>query len=234
MDPLTASLILAGGKAALGGYQAYKGKKLADQTQRPYYEIPEAVKEQLKLAKAQSIGTRLPGQSAIEENIEGSGESAIRAAQESANNPAALMATISAINANKNQSLQQLGVQGAQMQQQNQANLQNVLGNVAQEQKAQFMYNKDEPYRNTAAAAEALKGAGIQNIQSGLMDAGGIAAKAYSNQNLEGLLGKKGSGAAGTNSALNTNKNILQSLGIDTTSMSDEDVVSLINSLGLV
>ncbi len=183
MDPFTiASLALAGGKAIYGGIQTAKGNKLAKQAVRPTYEIPSAVNDQLKIAKAQALNARLPGQSQAEENIQGGVQTGIRAAQESGNNPAAIMATISALNANQNEANQGLAVKGAEFQQQNISNLQNTLGNYAQYQDKAFGYNQDEPYKNKAAAAEALKGAGIQNIQSGISDAAGIGMQASANK----------------------------------------------------
>lgn len=182
MDPALLSLGLATGKAIYGGIQTAKGNKLAKEAVRSEYEIPSTVNEQLKIAKAQALNSRLPGQSQAEENIMGAGQSGIRAAKESGNNPSAIMAAISALNANQNQAYQGLATKGAEFQQQNIVNLQNTLGEYGQYQDKAFGYNQDEPYRNKAAAAEGLKGAGTQNIQSGISDAVGIGMQSEANK----------------------------------------------------
>ncbi len=173
MDPLTISLILSGAKAGFGALQAHKGNKLAKQAVRPSYQIPSAVNQYLANAQTMAQNQRLPGQSAIEENISGSTAQGVRAAQESANNPAALMATIAALNANQNNALTDVGVKGAEMQQNNQMNLQGALQNYAGYQDKAFDINQMQPYQQKAAAATALKGAGIQNIWGGVENAGG-------------------------------------------------------------
>lgn len=235
IDPMTLSLILAGAKTGLGALQAYKGNKAAKSAIRSEYEIPSAVNEQLKLAKAQALQTQLPGQSQIESNISGGVQTGIRAAKESGD-PVAMMATISALNANQNQAYNQLGVQGAQFKQQNMANLQNVLGNYGQYQDKAFGYNKDEPYRNKAAAAEALKGSGIQNIASGLSDAAGIGMQSMANKQ-QGDMMSKWFGANKTiptgSTASNANTNVLQSMGINTQGMTAEQIAQTLQILGL-
>lgn len=188
-----AAVIIAGAAAAtkltVGGIQYAKGRKLAKEAVRPTYEVPSAVNDQLAIAKAQAQNNRLPGQSQAESNISGASQTGIRAAKESGN-PAAIMAAISAINANQNQAYQGLATKGAEFQQQNIANLQNTLGNYGQYQDRQFDMNKMQPFRDKAAAAAALQGAGMKNMAGGASDGGGIAMQA---------MGKKdGGGGAGS------------------------------------
>jgi len=176
-------LLLAGGKAALGGIQALRGGQLAKGAKRPTYEIPSAVSEQVRIAKAQALNNRLPGQSAAEQAIQGSTQAGIRAAQETGPSNSSIMATIAALNANQNTASQNLATQGAQFQQGNIQNLQSTLGSLANYQDKKFEYNQQKPFEDKAAAAAALKGAGIQNISSGLTDAAGIAMLSGMGQN---------------------------------------------------
>lgn len=172
MDPLTISLLLSGAKAGFGAIQAHRGNKLAKQAIRPTYNIPSAENNYLANAQAMAQNSRLPGQSAIEENIGGSTAGAIRAGQESGD-PVAQMALLAGVNANQNQALTNVGVQGAQMQQQNKMNLQGALQNYAGYQDKAFDINSMQQFQDKTKAASALKGAGIQNLWGGLENIGG-------------------------------------------------------------
>lgn len=173
LDPLTMSLILSGVKTGVGIYQGAQGNKLAKEAVRPTQEIPSAATAYLQNAQAQANNQRLPGQSALEANIQGNTAQTLRAGQESANNPAALMALASATNSNANNAMVNIGTEAAKMQRQNQLALGGAQQYYAGEQDKVFDYNKDQPYQQKLKAAMALKGAGIQNAYGGIENAAG-------------------------------------------------------------
>ncbi len=178
MDPVTLSLLISGGtalaKTGIGAAQAAKGRKLAKGA-RPQAEIPSTVEDYLSNAKAAAASSQLPGQSAIEQRIGGSSASGIRAATEGASSSAGLMAGIAGIKGNEQNALADLGIAGAQMQDTNKQRLQEALLKYGSYQDQQFQTNKMDPYYEKAQAAQALKGAGLQNIMGGVEQLGGLA-----------------------------------------------------------
>ncbi len=177
LDPLTMSLMLSGVKGVFGAYQGIKGSQMARNTQRPEYNIPSAATAYLQNAQAMAQNQRLPGQSAIEGQIQGATASGIRNATEAGNNPASIMATIAALNSNQNNAIVNVGTEAAQMQQQNQRNLGQAQQYMAGQEQQAFDYNQNQPYQQKIQAAMALKGAGIQNTFGALENAVGAYTK---------------------------------------------------------
>lgn len=184
MDPVTMSLLISGGvglaKAGIGAAQNAKGKKLAKGA-RPQKEISSSMNEYLSNAKSAAANSRLPGQDIIEQQIGGASASGIRAAQEGASSSAGLMAGIAGIKGNEQNALGNLGIAGAEMQSANKDKLQAALLKYGQAQDEQFDVNKMQPFQDNAAAAQALKGAGMQNMMGGLESVAGAASMGLTN-----------------------------------------------------
>lgn len=180
MDPVTLSLLLSAGTAAvkggIGAAQYAKGKKLAKGAQRPTYEIPQATEDYLKNAQAMALSSQLPGQKAIEEKIGASTASGIRAAREGASSSAGLMAAIGGLKGTEQSQMADVGIAGAQYQDANKQRLQQALLQYGTAQDKAFDINQMDPYYDKAKAAESLTGAGIQNIMTGIEGLGGAAA----------------------------------------------------------
>jgi len=178
MEPITLALLAAGAsgavKTGVGIGQSIKGRKLS-RGARPTKEISPAMNEYLANAKAMAANSRLPGQSAIEQQIGGSAASGIRSAQEGASSSAGLMASIAGIKGNEANALANLGIAGAEMQAANQDKLQMALLKYGQAQDEQFDINKMQPFQDKMQAAQALKGAGLQNIVGGIDTMAGAA-----------------------------------------------------------
>ena len=182
MEPMTLALLMSAGTAAvktgIGAAQAAKGKKLAKGAVRPEKEIPSAVEEYLANVKAMAANKRLPGQGALEQKIGASSASGIRQATQGASSSAALMAAIGGIKGEEQSQLADVGVKSAGFQDLNQQRLQDALLKYGGAQDDVFEANEMEPFKDEAAAAEALTGAGMQNIVGGIEQGAGTAGMA--------------------------------------------------------
>ncbi len=180
-------------KGAVGAGQVAKGAKLAKSAIRPKYNIPSAANEYLANARARSV-QGLPGQDLIEQKLGASTSSGIRQAEQGASSSAGLMATIAGLKGSEQAGLTDIGIKSAEYRDVNQERLQNALLRYGDYQDKEFDMNQQKPFEDKAAAAQALKGAGIQNIVTGLEGIGGAFATGA----------KAGGGASGQKVGNNT------------------------------
>lgn len=114
---------------------------------RPQYQISDEYYKNQALAQNAAFGR----DSAIqqqEQNINQSAVDSVGQAQEVSSSTGSILSTLAAINNNKNNALQDLGVQEGQV---NRANRQDYMGSnvaLAEEQDKQWNFNVNEPYQN--------------------------------------------------------------------------------------
>lgn len=183
MDPISLSLLMSAGtsliKGGVGAAQYLKGNKLGKGAIRPKYNIPSADNEYLANARANSV-RGLPGQDLIEQKLGASTASGIRQAEQGANSSAGLMATIAGLKGSEQAGLTDIGIKSAEYQDTNQQRLQEALLKYGNMQNNEFDMNQQKPFEDKMAAAQGLKGAGLQNIMTGIegiAGAAGIGAK---------------------------------------------------------
>lgn len=176
MDPASIGMLMQAGEkvssqipniaqAGYGIYQAFKGNQLANSMTRPEYQIPEEVLANLSDAQIQALeGLPAEQKQAFVENIQRGSQSAMRGLGDRS----AGISGISSIQQNEADSYRELLGMDARQRQANQANLMNQRSNVADYRDKAWDYNVRQPYDETMAAAEAMKGAGLQNIFGGL------------------------------------------------------------------
>ncbi len=224
MDPVTLSLLASAGSSLIkgisGAAQKAKGNRMSRMA-RPQDEIPSAVNEYLNNAKAAAARSTLPGQDIIDQKIGGATAAGIRNATEGASSSAGLMAGIAGIRGNEQSAIADTGIAGAQMQDANKDKLQAALLKYGQYQDQQFQTNKLQPYYENAAAAQALKGAGNQNIMNGIE--GVLGAASIAGQNSKGIndtginyVPKDQMGKLGFADTLNANNGASNGLGAQT------------------
>jgi len=203
MDPLTLSLLVSAGTSAIkggvGAAQALKGTQLGKRAVRPTFNIASSKKDYLNNAIMQAQLNQLPGQQLTEEKLSASTGAGIRAAEQGASSSAGLMATIAGLKGIEQEKITDLGIRGAEFGELKRDKLQEALWKYGGEEDQAFAYNKDEPYKNTAAAAQAMKGAGMQNIMTGIEGLGGAASIGLQNK----------TGGAGKVAAPTTNNSTL-------------------------
>lgn len=176
--PLAAGLLSGGYKTVTGIGQQSRGRRLrrdaqAEFDRNPYTTPTEALQA---LSSAQNLAgqTELPGQSALEAQIQSATGSAIQAKREAAVSPQDIIAGATDVYQNLYVNpLRNLTVQAASRYDANQANLQSQLNNVAQYRDREWQQNVLLPYQNALATAGQLSSAGQQNIASGFGDIAG-------------------------------------------------------------
>ena len=174
MAPAIAAALISAAPAALKGiqglFQGAKGSKLAKKNIRPTYEIPKEFQQ--NLAIAENMGrVGLPQQQYTQglQNIQRGQTAGLRqlGRMGKGGNVAGLA------RAGMDATLG-LDVADANARMSNQRAAMGYRSQIGQQQLAKQQYDKFGRYEEDAAAAEALKGAGRQNVMGGLSDLANI------------------------------------------------------------
>lgn len=139
--------------------QMINGKKKLAGLERPTYEIPTAVRQQLALSRQAFADPMMPGEGRANSQIGASYSQGIRAARGTGNS----MAGIAMMQANANDAYGNLATTSAQFQEQDRANLMSNLGTYASYQDQQWQQNKFAPYMDKYNEGREQIGAGQQN-----------------------------------------------------------------------
>jgi len=166
---------LTGGiQAIAGGIQARKSKKELEalRANMPKLKRTQASREMEATARNLAGTSRLPGQSALESQIGGATAGGIQQAKNVGGSASDILGATTALSGQQSTALQNLGIQGAQMQRGAQQNLQGVLGGVSDEQYAIQDYNVLAPWRERVKETKESRAAGRQMLGSGLSQIG--------------------------------------------------------------
>jgi hypothetical protein len=158
------SAIPAATQAGLGIYQAIKGFDLAN-AERPQYEIPQEILDNLTDAEIQAL-RGLPAQQKREfiDNVQRSQQASINALGDRK----AGLSGVTGINQQSMDAYRNLLTADANQRQVNERSLMDVRSNVADYRDKEFNTNQMQPYLEQMQAAEAMKGAGFQNVMGGV------------------------------------------------------------------
>ncbi len=168
-----AAPLLAAGLAALpavaqagtGIYQAVKGNRLANSMERPNFEIPQEILDNLTDSQMQALrGMPAEQKQQYIDNVMRSQQAALGAMGDRK----AGLAGLGGVQQNAIDAYRNMLSMDAQQRQVNEQALQGVRSNVANYKDKQFQVNQLDPYNQTMQAAEAMKGAGIQNMMGGV------------------------------------------------------------------
>lgn len=170
--PLIIMGAVAAAKAGYDIYQSEEQKRKADKINpiRPKYNIPSAVYDNAAMYKNLANSNRVPGQSIAENQINQNADQTLGAAQNSLSNSSDIAAVLSGVNRNKNNSMNSLFGQGAQMRLANMDKNANANMTLAGYQDKQFGYSQDEPYREDVARKNALMDASLANQNKAVDD----------------------------------------------------------------
>lgn len=163
--PVTASLVAGGLSSAFGAYQYLQGQQLAKQAKRPTYEIPMELKN--KLTSAQMAALEGMSEQERKQYLDNLQRVANFQMSEMGSRKAGLVGAAE-LGQTQADALTKLAVESENMRRENQRYLGSVQSEMAGEKQKEFELNKLAPYQSQVAAAEAMKGAGIQNVWSGL------------------------------------------------------------------
>ncbi len=163
--------ILGGIQSLYGIYQQHKGNQMAAQNQRPNYEIPDEIKQNLSQAQNMAL-EGLPAEQKQQylQNIQRSQNFGLGAQSDRKGG----LAGLGSIVQSGNDASMNLLSADAQARRQNQGALMNARTAMAGYKDKAFEFNKANPFYEKAAAARAMQGAGQQNIWGGLGTAAGV------------------------------------------------------------
>jgi hypothetical protein len=190
MAPAIAAALISGIPAALKGIQGLaqgaKGSKLAKKNIRPTYEIPQEFQQ--NLAIAENMGrVGLPQQQYTQglQNIQRSQTAGLRQLGRMGRGGSVAGLARAGMDATLG-----LDVADANARMSNQRAAMGYRSQIGQQQLAKQQYDKFGRYEEDAAAAEALKGAGRQNVMGGLSDLANIGMTTIAYGDLGGGKGK--------------------------------------------
>lgn len=166
MDPVTASILA---KGAIGVGQLIGGSAGIFGTKRPKYEIPEALRQSVSLARLRYADPMSPGYSEAEANVDLATANQIRAAQESGNPQESL----GAITGAQNEAYRDLAQMNEESQYRDEVMLSQELGKMAEAENLQFQLNELAPFQDAFRESRDVFGAGIENL-TGALDEYGI------------------------------------------------------------
>lgn len=152
-------------QAGTGIYQAVKGNRLANSMERPNFEIPQEILDNLTDSQMQALrGMPAEQKQQYIDNVMRSQQAALGAMGDRK----AGLAGLGGVQQNAIDAYRNMLSMDAQQRQVNEQALQGVRSNVADYKDKQFQVNQLDPYNQTMQAAEAMKGAGIQNMMGGV------------------------------------------------------------------
>jgi hypothetical protein len=167
--PLAVALIPAAMQAGTGLYQMIKGQQDASKLNRPTYQIPEEIKSKLTLAQQRSLeGMPDASKKLFIDNMQRSSAFGLR----NLSSRQAGLAGIPELVQGQTDQGRQMATQDAQARLINEQNLGAVQSEMAGYRDKAFDVNQLTPYTQKAQAAQALIGAGLQNIGGAVQGAG--------------------------------------------------------------
>ena len=214
MIPAVAAALISAAPAALKGIQGLaqgaKGSKLAKKNIRPTYEIPKEFQQ--NLAIAENMGrVGLPQQQYTQglQNIQRGQSAGLRQLGRMGRGGSVAGLARAGMDATLG-----LDVADANARMRNQQSAMGYRSLMGQQQLAKQQYDKFAKYEEEAAAAEALQGAGRQNVMGGLSDLASVGMTAMAYGDLSGL-GKKGNlPTVGSNYSKLNPKTYLEKMGL--------------------
>ena len=164
--------VSAGIQGAIGIAQYLKGNKLAENNQRPTYQIPDEIKQNLSQAQMMAL-EGLPDEQKEQyvNNVQRNQNFGLNALGDRKSG----IAGLAALTQNGNDAYNKLLSEDATARMTNQKGVMDARNTMAQYQDKSFELNKLLPYQETAAKAGSLQGAGLQNIMGGVHGAANAA-----------------------------------------------------------
>lgn len=162
-------------KTVQGVRQARQGRKTLNNLERPDYGIPAGVTEAVHGARLNASDPYMPGENRMLDRVSSSTSNLLKAAKETGNPLSAL----SGIAASANRANENIGVQSANVNRQDDLRLQQMLMQLGTYQDKEFAYNEFAPYAQKYNEGREMIGAGNTNIHSGLDGLSAIAIQSF-------------------------------------------------------
>lgn len=154
-------------KTGFGIYQYKKGQKQLESLERPEYEIPEEIRQNLTQAQLMALeGLPTEQKQQFVENIQRTMQSGLRATRDRGLG----LAGISGLAQQQTDAFRQLLGIDVSARQANQQQLATARGSLAGFKERAFDINEMQPYIQDYLQAQALVGSGTQNFFGGLQE----------------------------------------------------------------
>jgi hypothetical protein len=164
---LASSIIPSIAQGITGGKQKREAERLRKSTTRPTYETPMSAKKMQGIAEQQAT-QGLVGRNILEDRLRSSTAGAVRATEEVATSPASRLAAITATYGQEMEGMEDIAMADTKARLDAANRLARVYGTMADYEDREFDINEQRPFEDTMAAASALTGAGMQNVQGSL------------------------------------------------------------------
>ena len=159
------SLAASAAQGIYGAYQYQKGLKQAELLERPEYEIPEEIRQNLTQAQLMSLeGLPTEQKQQFVENVQRTMQTGLRGVSERGMG----IAGIEGLAQQQIDAYRTLLGQDVADRQANLGNLAQARGKLAGFKEREFDINKMQPYIQDYLQAQAMMGAGSQNIMGGV------------------------------------------------------------------
>lgn len=164
---LASSLIPSIAQGITGRKQKREAERIRRETVRPVYETPVSAKKSLSVSEQQAT-QGLVGRSILEDRLRSSTAGAVRATEQVATSPASRLAAITAAFGQEMEGMEDIAISDAQARLEAANRLSRAYGAIANYEDREFDINKQKPFEESMAAASALTGAGMQNVQGAI------------------------------------------------------------------
>ena len=203
LNPVTAAIsavpeLFKLGTAIKEGIQAGQIRK---QSKRPTMEVPKGVTEAIANMRMRAMNGQLPGQGLMENKLGANTAQGARNIQETGGGSAAKLAALASMYNGQNNAINDLNIQAANNQQNNQNIFNSGLQSLGQWQNQVWDYNKKQKYDAEQAKAAELGTASTNNAFGALKGLGASAASTIGNN--QGTVNKSATGL-GLTGAVNT------------------------------
>lgn len=178
LNPYTAALGLAQPifQGIMGLAQNARANKILNNAARPTAVVPQALLDAQRQSENAYMAGYMPGMDYMSNQIAGNQAAAVRAATGMGGSAQSRIGSILSAQALADQSYGNLAAQNQQYQMQQMNALNNIRGQVGQEQNRVWDYNEAQPYAALMAAAQREKDAANRNIYGAIGAAGGAIA----------------------------------------------------------
>lgn len=195
MDPFTIMALSQAVPAVAQGIQGMvqnrKSNKLSEGLEDPNMPIPPAAKEALDIARANASSRYMSGQLANQAKLDTQLANIMGSITQNSRSPQDAIAALTMLGAQSQQQQLGLGADAARDYERRQADLRGELHNMQGWENKQWETNVMEPFLRDAAAASAMKNAGINNMYQGLKGAAGAVGTYGMGKYIDGLKTKE-------------------------------------------
>lgn len=157
-------------KMVEGDKQGKAAKDILNNNQRPVKTVPKELLNSLTLANYRANSTTMPGGKTTANRLGSSYARGVNSLADTQNDPASIAAGIAALNQSNNKSIENLGVAGANYQDQAEQTLMGVNTQVGASRDQAWDWNERNKYLSAMASASALTNASGQNKYSATQD----------------------------------------------------------------